>query len=60
MGKAAWEHDSMDMAVAKLNIAHYKLLLVTETDAAKRDVIAGLLSEEEVKLAKILKERKPI
>ena len=50
----------MDMAVAKLNIAHYKLLLVTETDAAKREVLARLLSEEEVKLAKILKERKPI
>ena len=46
----------MDIAVVKLNIAHFKLLLLTETDAAKREVIAGLLSEEEVKLAKILKE----
>ena len=50
----------MDLGVAKLNIAHYKLLLVTETDAAKREVIAGLLTDEEAKLAKILKERKPI
>jgi len=50
----------MDLGVAKLNIAHFKQLLVTETDAAKREVIAGLLSEEEVKLAKILKVRNPI
>lgn len=59
-GEAAWEHDSMDMAVATLNIAHYKQLLVTETDAAKREAIASRLVEEEAKLAKILKERKPI
>ena len=50
--------NSMDMAVAKLNIAHYKLLLVTETDMAKRETIAGLLAKEEAGLAKLLKERK--
>lgn len=49
---------SMDVAVAKLNIAHYKLLLVTETDMAKRETIAGLLAKEEAGLAKLLKERK--
>ena len=38
----------MDIAVVKLNIAHFKLLLLTETDAAKREVIAELLSEEEL------------
>ncbi len=31
----------MDMAVATLNIVHYKQLLVTETDMAKRETIAG-------------------
>ena len=50
----------MDKAVAKLNIEHYKLLLVTETDAAKREIIEGLLAEEEAKLAAIWKKRKPI
>ena len=32
----------MDKAIAKLNIQHYKLLLVTETDAAKREIILAL------------------
>jgi hypothetical protein len=50
----------MDKTVAKLNIAHYKRLLVTETDAAKLVIISGLLADEEAKLAKILKERKPV
>jgi hypothetical protein len=50
----------MDKKVAKLNIEHYKRLLASETDAVKRESIARLLAEEEVKLAKLLKERKPI
>jgi hypothetical protein len=48
----------MDVAVAKLNIAHYKLMLVTETDLAKCETIAGRLAKEEAGLAKLLKERK--
>jgi hypothetical protein len=50
--------DEVDSFVAKLNIAHYKRLLVTETDAAKLVIISGLLTEEQAKLAKILKERR--
>jgi hypothetical protein len=49
----------MDKSVAKLNIEHYKRLLASETDATKRESIARLLAEEEAKLAKISKERKP-
>ncbi len=49
----------MDKTVANLNIKHYKRLLGCETDAAKRESIARLLAEEEAKLAKISKERKP-
>jgi hypothetical protein len=48
----------MDETVAKLNIEHYKRLLASETDAAKRESIARLLAEEEAKLASIPKERK--
>jgi hypothetical protein len=50
----------MDRKVAKLNIEHYKKLLASETDAAKRESIARLLAEEEAKLAKIPKEQKLI
>jgi hypothetical protein len=50
----------MDKKVAKLNIEHYKRLLASETDETKRESIARLLAEEEVKLAKISKERKRI
>jgi hypothetical protein len=49
----------MDKKVAKLNMEHYKKLLASETDATKRESIARLLAEEETKLAKISKERKP-
>ena len=49
----------MDKSIAKLNIEHYKKMLACETDATKREIIARLLAEEEAKLAKIVKERKP-
>ena len=49
----------MDESIAKLNIEHYKKSLTSETDATKRESIGRLLAEEEAKLAKILKERKP-
>lgn len=37
--------------IFKANIAHYKKLLTTETDAKKIATIGELLAEEEAKLA---------
>ncbi len=45
----------MDVEIANANIEHFKKLLETETDAAKRDVLKRLLAEEELKLAAALK-----
>ena len=42
--------------IVELNIKHYRDLLKTETDLAKRRTIAGLLAEEEAKLAKLAKQ----
>ena len=39
--------------IVELNIKHYRDLLKTETDAAKRRTIADLLAEEEAKFAKL-------
>ena len=36
--------------IVKLNIGHYRKLLMTERDPKKRAIISGLLSEEEEKL----------
>ena len=41
----------MDRTVADLNITHFKKMLATETDPAKRQMIERLLAEEEAKLA---------
>lgn len=41
----------MDRTVADLNIAHFKRLLETETDADKRELLTRLLALEEAKLA---------
>ena len=41
----------MDRSVARLNIEHYRQLLATETDEARRLTLLRLLSEEEAKLA---------
>jgi hypothetical protein len=38
-------------AVARLNIEHFRGLLATETEEAKRQMILRLLVEEEAKLA---------
>ncbi len=46
---------SMDAEIAKANIAHFKKLLETETDEARREVIRRLLAEEESKLDAALK-----
>ncbi len=37
--------------IAKLNVEHYRRKLLTEQDDATRRQIAGLLAEEEAKLA---------
>jgi hypothetical protein len=44
----------MDKAVARLNIEHYRKLLATEADEAKRETLRGLLADEEAKLAALL------
>jgi hypothetical protein len=44
--------------IIELNIKHYRGLLRTETDAAKRQTIERLLAEEEAKLAKLTKHGK--
>ncbi len=41
----------MDRNIAHLNIEHFRRLLATETDEARRRTILGLLAEEEAKLA---------
>jgi len=47
----------MDRTVADLNIAHFKKLLESETDPAKRQIVERLLAEEQTKLARSLAER---
>jgi hypothetical protein len=41
----------MDKMIARLNISHYKMKLVTEREEAKRQILLRLLAEEEAKLA---------
>jgi len=48
----------MPEQIAKANIAHFKKLLETETDAKKRAVIERLLAEEEQKLAALKKSQR--
>ena len=48
----------MDESIAKLNIEHYKNVLASEIDAAKRETVTRLLAAEEATLVKIIKERK--
>jgi len=40
----------VDRSIAQLNIEHFRHLLATETDEAKRRMIVVLLAEEEAKL----------
>jgi hypothetical protein len=44
--------------IARLNIEHYRRLLATESDLAKREMIEKLLAEEEAKLRALEAERK--
>ncbi len=41
----------MDKRIADLNIEHFRKLLASETDPAKRQTLLRLLREEEMKLA---------
>ncbi len=41
----------MDKLVAQLNIEHFRTVLATETDEAKRQVLLRLLAEEVAKLS---------
>ncbi len=45
-----------ERTIIELNIRHYRGLLTTETDRAKRRTIATLLAEEEAKLANLNKK----
>lgn len=47
----------MDREIARLNVTHFRRLLETEKDEAKRKTIADLLAEEEAKLAAMTEER---
>jgi hypothetical protein len=40
-----------DSKIAQLNIEHFRKLLTSETDEAKRQTLLRLLAEEEAKLA---------
>jgi len=44
----------LDRLIAQLNIGHFHRQLAGETDAARRQMILRLLSEEEAKLAELL------
>ena len=46
--------------IIDLNIRHYRDLLKTETDPSKRHMIANLLAEEEVKLARLFSREEKI
>jgi hypothetical protein len=44
---------SSERTIIGLNIRHFRELLKTETDPAKRRTVAMLLAEEEAKLARL-------
>jgi hypothetical protein len=43
--------------IMELNIKHYRGLLGSETDPARRETITKLLAEEKAKLTKLLTEK---
>ncbi len=49
----------MDRTVARLNIEHYRQMLLEEMDETRRTTILRLLAEEEAKLA-ALGDRPPL
>jgi hypothetical protein len=48
----------MDQNIARLNIEHFRKLLIVERDETKLQTILGLLREEEDKLAALMSSRK--
>jgi len=40
----------MNPAIARLNVAHYKRLLVKETDEKRREMLLRLIAEEEARI----------
>ena len=52
-----WTPIRMPEEIANANIAHFKTLLETETDAERRAAIERLLAEEELKVAALRNAR---
>jgi hypothetical protein len=48
----------MDLFIARLNIEHFRTLLIKETDEARRKTILQLLEAEEKKLAALARARR--
>jgi hypothetical protein len=48
---------SSPRTIIELNIRHFRELLKTEQDPAKRDMIERLLAEQEQKLAVLIKKQ---
>jgi hypothetical protein len=48
---------SSPRTIIELNIRHFRELLETEQDPAKRDMIERLLAEQEQKLAVLIKKK---
>ncbi len=48
----------MDENIARANIAHFRKLLETTTEQAKRGMLLQLLSEEELKLQAAVEAKK--
>ena len=42
--------DGVETIISRLNIEHYKKLLETDTDEARRQIVMRLLAEEQAKL----------
>jgi hypothetical protein len=47
----------MDQNIARLNVEHFRKLLINERDESKRQTILRLLREEEDKLAELISGR---
>jgi hypothetical protein len=57
MAKRFWR-PAMERFIKRKNIEHYREMLETTTDPARRRVIEKLLCEEEYKLRKVEEDRK--
>jgi hypothetical protein len=57
-GLPGFSVSSSARTIVELNIGHFRQLLKTETDPAKRQVITKLLAEEEATLARLTSSEK--